>query len=399
MSPRRREVLEFFAGGGMARIGLGRGWRCTFANDVDKGKCAAYRENFGDAHLVERDVARLSSADLPGRADLAWASFPCQDLSLAGGRRGMEMGGAGARSSMFWAFWFLVEILAEEGRAPKTLCVENVLGLATSNQGRDFNALCTALGRSGWYWDAHAVDAAGFVPQSRPRLFIIAWRGAEPPAALAPQADDADAAPTHPALARAIERLDPEAAAARRPLRLPAPPGTNQTLGDLLEDAPTGVKWKTKAEVNRLLSLMTPRQRARVEEARAAAQRGGQRRAGGVYRRTRKDKAGVSVQRAEVRFDVAGCLRTPAGGSSRLTLLIAEPDGSLRARLLSAREAARLMGLPDSYKLPKAYTAGYKIAGDGVAAPVVRHLAQHLIEPLCAEIDRVEAAQADRAAE
>jgi len=88
------------------------------------------------------------------------------------------------------------------------------------------------------------------------------------------------------------------------------------------------------------------------------------------------------VQRAEIRFDdVAGCLRTPAGGSSRQVIMVVEGK-RIRSRLLSPREAARLMGLPDSYLLPKNYNAAYHLAGDGVAVPVVRHLAQHLLEPL-----------------
>jgi DNA (cytosine-5)-methyltransferase 1 len=387
--PSRRGFFEFFAGGGMARIGLGDGWDCLFANDVDKDKCRAYRDNFGDGHLLERDVAKLSVADLPGRADMAWASFPCQDLSLAGARRGMEVGGVGARSSVFWAFWFLIERLRDESRAPRVLAIENVIGLATSNKGRDFNALCTALAQGGWRWDAHVVDAAGFLPQSRPRLFIVAWRGADAPGALI---DDAPA--PHAALARAFSRLDAEALAARTPLRLPPPPGTNLRLGDMLDDAPAKAAWKSPADLKRLLGMMTPRQRAKVEDARAEAIARGQSRAGGLYRRTRKDANGVSVQRAEVRFDVAGCLRTPAGGSSRLTLMIAEPDGSLRTRLLSAREAARLMGLPEDYRLPASYTAAYKLAGDGVAAPVAGWIARHLVEPLLDAMDAAEAAAA-----
>lgn len=383
--PPRRSFYEFFAGGGMARIGLGDGWNCVLANDVDPMKCAAYRDNFGGGHLIERDVAKLSAADLPGRADLAWASFPCQDLSLAGARRGMEMGAAGGRSAVFWAFWFLMERLADDGRAPRVLAIENVVGLASSNKGRDFNALCTALAQGGWRWDAHVVDAAGFVPQSRPRLFIVAWQGAEAPAALR-----SDAPQSHPGLARAFARLDPEASAARTPLHLAPSPGTNRTLGDVLEDAPTGVRWKTAPEIKRLLSLMTPRQRAKLDLARSEATARGQRRAGGLYRRTRKDKAGQSVQRAEIRFDVAGCLRTPAGGSSRLTVLIAEPNGVLRARLLSAREAARLMGLPEDYRLPESYTAAYKLAGDGVAAPVAGWIARQLVEPLLSAMDAAE---------
>jgi DNA (cytosine-5)-methyltransferase 1 len=86
--------------------------------------------------------------------------------------------------------------------------------------------------------------------------------------------------------------------------------------------------------------------------------------------------------RAEVRFDdVAGCLRTPAGGSSRQTIIVV--DGNVvRSRLISSRETARLMGLPETYKLPKGYNEAYHLMGDGVAVPVVRFLAHHLLEPL-----------------
>jgi DNA (cytosine-5)-methyltransferase 1 len=93
-------------------------------------------------------------------------------------------------------------------------------------------------------------------------------------------------------------------------------------------------------------------------------------------------EAGRRVQRAEVRFDgLAGCLRTPAGGSSRQLLIVVQ-DGEVRARLLAPRECARLMGLPDDYRLPPSATAALHLAGDGVVAPVVRHLAARLIEPV-----------------
>ncbi|MEM6441369.1 MAG: DNA (cytosine-5-)-methyltransferase, partial [Pseudomonadota bacterium] len=192
-----RTFLEFFAGGGMARLGLGPRWECLWANDHDAAKCTAYRENFGGAHLHEGDVAQVSPTEVP-RADLAWASFPCQDLSLAGARRGMGVG-AGSRSSVFWAFWFLIERLAKEGRAPRTLAIENVVGLASANGSEDFATLTAALASAGYRWDAHVVDAAWFLPQSRPRLFVIAWQG-EPPAALL----DEDAGPRGRALEAAF---------------------------------------------------------------------------------------------------------------------------------------------------------------------------------------------------
>ena len=114
----------------------------------------------------------------------------------------------------------------------------------------------------------------------------------------------------------------------------------------------------------------------------AAAQTIGRRVVGAIYKRTRPDNRGVRRQRAEIRFDnVSGCLRTPSGGSSRQTIMIVEGD-VVRSRLLSPREAARLMGLPDSYKLPENYNEAYHLAGDGVVVPVVRHIAAKILEPV-----------------
>ncbi|MFV0474811.1 MAG: DNA cytosine methyltransferase, partial [Pikeienuella sp.] len=85
---------------------------------------------------------------------------------------------------------------------------------------------------------------------------------------------------------------------------------------------------------------------------------------------------------AEVRFDgLAGCLRTPAGGSSRQILLMVEGP-RIRSRLLTPRETARLMGLSEDYILPKGATEAYRLTGDGVAAPVVRRLAERIFEPV-----------------
>jgi DNA (cytosine-5)-methyltransferase 1 len=161
---------------------------------------------------------------------------------------------------------------------------------------------------------------------------------------------------------------------------LPEPGPRPDGLAALIEADPADAPWHTPAQTARLLALMAPLHLARVE----AARRSGLRCVGGLYRRTRRDGDGGRIQRAEVRFDVAGCLRTPGGGSSRQTLLVIE-GGVVRSRLMSARETARLMGLPDSYRLPASYSAACHLTGDGVAAPVVRHLARWLFEPLLAE--------------
>ncbi|RAK57138.1 DNA cytosine methyltransferase [Phenylobacterium deserti] len=370
MSRAPLSFYEFFAGGGMARLGLGEGWSCLFANDFDAAKAATYRANYPDAetHLVQGDVWKLEPADLPGRADLAWASSPCQDFSLAGGRAGL----AGGRSSAFFGFWRLMEALDEEGRAPRTIVIENVSGLLTSHGGDDFAALGAALAKRGYSFGALEIDAAAFLPQSRPRVFVIATRQA-PPAHLV-----GDSPFRTRAVRAAAERLTPELAARWIDWSLPAPPARNTDLAAVLEDD-AQVAWHDPSRTAAWLDLLSPLHRAKLEAAKAS----GRRTVGGVFRRMRIED-GRRVQRAELRFDgLAGCLRTPRGGSSRQVVVVVEGE-RVRTRLLTAREAARLMGLPDSYRLPKATTTALHVAGDGVAAPVVRWLAERLLEPLLA---------------
>jgi len=344
---------EFFAGGGMARLGLGSAWRCLFANDFDPVKVATYRANFGSEDLRAGDVWQLSAADLPGQADLAWASSPCQDFSLAGGRAGL----AGGRSSAFFGFWRLIEALNAEGRAPRAIVIENVVGLLTSHGGKDFEALCGTLAKEGYSFGALEVDAACFTPQSRPRVFVVASRD--------PRPELTGDSPFHtPAVRAAFDRLPVELRAHWCWWRVPAPPTRNTDLGAVLED---GAAWRSDDDTDRLLSLMTPAHRNRLSDGTVGA----------VFRRTRADG-----QRAEVRTDgLAGCLRTPRGGSSRQTIVAAE-GGKVRSRLLTPREGARLMGLPESYQLPERATAALHVVGDGVAVPVVRWLAEHLLESL-----------------
>ncbi|MEO8813444.1 MAG: DNA cytosine methyltransferase [Caulobacteraceae bacterium] len=380
MNDARPTFYEFFAGGGMARVGLGAGWRCLMANDIDPVKCAAYADNFGADHLARGDVAALAAADLPDRADLAWASFPCQDLSLAGERAGMGGGGdAATRSGTFWPFWRLIETLRREGRAPPLVVLENVTGILTANGGGDFCAIVGAFARSGYRVGAVAIDAACFVPQSRPRVFFLAAdAGAPIPAGFEGAGTRDDERP--PALIAAHDRLSPTLKESWTWWRLARPAARSSRLIEVIEDDPADVRWRTDEETATLLGLMAPLHADRVE----AARRLGVKTVGGVYRRTRPGPGGVRRQRAEVRFDgVAGCLRTPGGGSSRQTILVIE-NGAVRSRLLSAREAARLMGLPDSYRLPAGYTRACHVLGDGVCPPVVRHLARHLLEPLVA---------------
>jgi DNA (cytosine-5)-methyltransferase 1 len=365
-----RTFYEFFAGGGMARAGLGEGWRCLFANDFDRKKGATYGRNWGEDEMVVDDIRNIGPDDLPGTPDLVWGSFPCQDLSLAGGGAGLK----GDRSGTFWPFISQLQELKEEGRAPAIVALENVVGTLTSHKGKDFTAICEALNGLGYRYGAIVVDAALFLPQSRPRLFVLAVRQDVP----LPIASDGPSAPWHTtALRRAYSALPEALQAPWIWWAMPLPPQRETRFADVIEDNPKSIKWHTKAETNALLSMMSDVNLAKVHTAQAA----GVKMVGGVYKRTRFHQ-GVKVQRAEVRFDdVAGCLRTPSGGSSRQLILVVEGE-RIKSRLISSRETARLMGLPDSYKLPDAYNEAYHLTGDGVAVPVVRHIAEHILEPV-----------------
>jgi DNA (cytosine-5)-methyltransferase 1 len=372
--------VEFFAGGGMARAGLGGSWRCLFANDFDQKKVSAYEANWGAGDIKHGDVASLTLADLPTTVvDLAWASFPCQDLSLAGGYRGLggERDDAWTRSGTFWPFWKLMRGLVRADLAPRTIVLENVYGCLTSHGGKDFAAIASALADSDYQFGAAVIDAAHFVPQSRPRVFFIAARKgvaiADRLVAAGPQSRWHLAA-----LINAHAGITPEAKRNWVWWNIGAPGPRNLAFSDLVEDIPTGVKWHTTAHTQYLIELMTPLNRQKV----ARAMNLGRRIVGTIYRRTRPDENETKRQRAEVRFDdIAGCLRTPAGGSSRQTILIVEGK-TLRSRLLSPREAARLMGLSDDFRLPARYNDAYHVCGDGVCVPVVRHIAARLLEPL-----------------
>ncbi|PRF87235.1 DNA cytosine methyltransferase [Burkholderia multivorans] len=370
---------EFFAGGGMARAGLGDGWQCLFANDFDHKKGATYRQNWGEGELLTGDVRQVKPANLPGRANLIWGSFPCQDLSLAGAGAGLK----GDRSGTFWPFFEVVKGLIADNRAPDIIALENVVGTLHSHEGKDFAAICTALDSAGYRFGAMVIDAALFVPQSRPRLFVVGIRTDLPiPDSIVRH----DASPLyHPkALLTALDKLTAKARKSWVWWHLPTPEPRKKVFADLIEENPTGVKWHTSAETQRLLAMMSDVNLAKVEKAKKASKSTGRRMVGAIYRRTRRDEEGNKVQRAEVRFDdVAGCLRTPSGGSSRQLIMVV--DGSkVRTRLISSRETARLMGLPDEYELPENYNEAYHLTGDGVAVPVVRHIAANLFEPILA---------------
>lgn len=367
--------FEFFSGGGMARLGLGDEWSCTFANDWCNKKAAAYEAYFGGSELRVCDIADLTDRDLPDTPTLVWGSFPCQDLSLAGNGAGL----AGERSGTFKPFWKLMRDLIRNGRIPPIVVLENVVGTLTSHDGQDFATIIGAVAREGYDVGALIIDAARFLPHSRQRVFIVAVH--RETAVPAPLLSSVPSETWHSKPLRlAFDRLPGHLKDAWIWWDLPVPNTPIPPFASLIEEIPTGVEWHTKQQTEHIISLMSPLHLEKLRKAQLLRSKI----VGTVYRRARPNDEGRKVQRAEIRFDqIAGCLRTPVGGSSRQTIVIVEGH-KIRSRLLSPREAARLMGVPDNYPLPANYNDAYHVFGDGLAVPVVRWLSKHLLIPLAA---------------
>jgi DNA (cytosine-5)-methyltransferase 1 len=159
-------ALEFFAGSGLVSLALKRFFDVVWANDICLKKAAVYRANHKQHTLVQDSIENISGAALPA-ATLSWASFPCQDLSLAG-----LIGGIGAkRSGLVWEW---LRVIDEMKMRPPILVAENVVGLVSADGGVHYRNLHAALVARNYRVGAILLDAINWIPQSRPRIFVIA---------------------------------------------------------------------------------------------------------------------------------------------------------------------------------------------------------------------------------
>jgi len=362
-------AAEFFAGIGLMRMGLDEeGWATVWANDLDEKKWEMYRDNFneGDCEFVLDDVHNVNGKDIPD-IELATASFPCNDLSLAGARHGL----AGSQSSAFWGF--MDAIKGMENRRPPLVLLENVAGFLTSNNGNDLRDALIALNDLGYAVDALIIDAVRFVPQSRQRLFVIGSKARpERVREVSPLLLQSDVRPA--ALAEFIF-LNPDIGWSIR--SLPQLPPSSVCLDDVIEEVPLNSElWWSKERCEYLLNQMS-------EKHLAVAKRmilGSKFSYGTVFRRVRKGRS-----MGELRTDgIAGCLRTPRGGSGRQILFCAG-KGIYRVRLLTPRECARLMGAND-YKISVPLNQALFGFGDAVCVPAIKWIAKNYLNPLLMEL-------------
>lgn len=363
---------EFFAGIGLMRMGLERaGWEILFANDIDSKKQSQYQAHFQDEenHFYLGDIHHLTATDVP-TVSLATASFPCTDLSLAGRREGLS----GQQSSAFWGF---IQILNDMGsRRPPLVLLENVVGFLTSHQGADFKEAMLALNELGYAVDAFIIDAARFVPQSRVRLFVVGKQipgvshAAEPkqlsiyeslirPRKLANFIFD------HPEINWDIRDL-------------PSLPTSATVLVDIVDDTPEdSEEWWDAKRVDYLMNQTFERHRSIIHQLQSRPKFSYLT----AFRRVRNGKS-----MAEIRSDgIAGCLRTPKGGSAR-QILLRVGKGEVKIRFVSPTECARLMGA-DGYRISGTFNDALFGFGDAVCVPVVTWIAENYLNPLLQEIN------------
>jgi DNA (cytosine-5)-methyltransferase 1 len=357
------KTAEFFAGIGLMRLGLeAAGITTSWANDIEVYKRDLYVANFGADGFALGDVRDVTGDEVP-TVDLATASFPCTDLSLAGNRKGLGANGAArggkGGSSMFWEF---ARVLAEMGkRRPAALLLENVLGFASSHGGRDLSEAVARLNNLGYSCDLLAIDARRFVPQSRPRMFIVGLLEVD-------EADAFSSAVDRPGWVNQFVADNREARVHAR--RLPPLPEGPANLAEVVETDHQGdLDWWDGTRLERFLASLSPIQAARLDKLRAAPELSWRT----AYRRTRN---GTAVW--EIRADgIAGCLRTARGGSSKQAL-VESGAGGMRVRWMTPREYARLMGAPD-FKLEAPRNQALFGFGDAVCVPVVTWLCEHYL--------------------
>ncbi len=381
----RKKFCEFFAGIGIVRQGLSRGhWDCVYANDVDPKKRDMYLARFpGGEHFHLEDV--WNTANIIDRLNepvlMATASFPCTDLSTAGHYRGLS----GHQSSTFFAFTRILQTLRDKRQQPPLVLVENVPGLLTSKGGADFQAVTSELADLGYCLDAVIVDARHFTPQSRPRLFVI---GVFPEFVLESASwKSQDSLFESHWCQKVSTRPDLRSQRLRRHLEdidlatdwvaydYPSLPSVCRSINEYL-DLDDNQEWWSESEVDKHLEMMSCRHRAEIDQI----IRNRSSFAGTIYRRKRD-----GGMRAEVRFDgLAGCLRTPRGGSAR-QIIVHIRDGATRMRWMSATEYARLQGVPN-FPITVATTQAIFGFADGVCAPVIEWIDEHLLSPLAKNI-------------
>ena len=340
------DFVDLFAGIGGIRLAFEKvGGRCVFTSEWDSYAQKTYAENFRDGHPIAGDITQIDAADIPDH-DLLLAGFPCQPFLIAGVSKKNALGMAHgfACETQGTLFFDVARII--QTKQPRAVLLENVKNLLSHDKGRTFAVIRRTLtDELGYHIHWKVIDGAHFTPQHRERILIIGFRQ--------PVAFDFDALPLPPKNVRKLstilhrtDGLEPE---------LPWDEGRyfdsahfrvnpKDTLTDHLWGYLQAYAEKHRAKGNGFgVGLVGPNDVSRTLSAR-------------YY----KD------------------------GSE---ILIAQGI-DINPRRLTPRECARLMGFPDTFRIPVSDTRAYKQFGNTVVVNVIMHIAE-LMQPML-EVDILE---------
>jgi DNA (cytosine-5)-methyltransferase 1 len=338
-APQREHTFTFidlFAGIGGIRLGFeDAGGKCVFTSEWDTYCQKTYRENFPDEHEITGDITAVTDASEIPDHDMLLAGFPCQPFSIAGVSKKNALGRPHGFecTTQGTLFFDVARIIAE--KRPHAFLLENVKNLLSHDKGNTFTVIRETLQRElGYHIHWRVIDAQHFVPQHRERVIIVGFRE--------PTGFDW-AGLQLPDLAKALRLrsiLHPEDGSERADNHYTFGPQAKVHEKYVL----TTKLWKylrDYAEKHRAkgngfgFGLVGPDDIARTLSAR-------------YY----KDGSEILISR--------GARRNP--------------------RRLTPRECARLMGFPDSFRIPVSDTRAYKQFGNAVVVPVIREVAK-LVKP------------------
>lgn len=348
--PAPREIrfsfIDLFAGIGGIRAAFEEiGGQCVFTSEWDSYAQKTYAENFRDGHAIAGDITQVAAENIPHH-DLLLAGFPCQPFSIAGVSKKNALGKAHgfACETQGTLFFDVARII--DAKRPRAFLLENVKNLVSHDKGRTFDVIRRTLTDDlGYHIHYRIIDGAHFTPQHRERIIIVGFRE--------PVAFDFDAVPLRPkgeiTLKHILHRSD----------------GTEPVLewdeGRFFDHEKQHVPDKYTLTNKLWLYLQNYAQKHRAK--------------GNGF--------GFGLVTAD---NIARTLsaRYYKDGSE----ILIYQGKNRNPRRLTPRECARLMGFPDTFKIPVSDTRAYKQFGNSVVVDVMAHVAR-LMQPML-EVDSLE---------
>lgn len=328
------KFIDLFAGIGGIRTGFEEmGGKCIFTSEWNDFSKKTYLTNFpeGPEHTFAGDITKVDEEDVPDH-DVLLAGFPCQPFSIAGVSKKNSLGRPHGFecTTQGTLFFDVARILAK--KKPAAFLLENVKNLVSHDQGNTFRVIHETLKNELGY-DVHfkVIDARHFVPQHRERIIIVGFREKT-----GFSWDDLVLPEDKPTLKKILHPQDGT--------EKPEEPYTTGT------EANVNPKYVLTPKLWQYLQDYAEKHRA----------------AGNGFGFGLVDENAVS-RTLSARYYKDGSEILVSRGKRK------------RPRRLTPRECARLMGYPDTFKIPVSDTQAYRQFGNSVAVPVIREVARIMI--------------------